>query len=133
MSASAARHAGADPVPEPGWAPAPGAGVHETVAAALAALVEPDLDGFAPPEIEAAFTEMYGSGPLLRPAYRDWLYQRVRELSFGMTRPAEAEPDESSFRSKDFTASYHRLTGLFSDRIAIVARSRPHVMVVEPR
>ena len=124
---------GADPVPGPARVPAPDRGVHETIAAALAALREPDLGGFPPADVEAALTDMYGQSTRLRPEYRDRLYQRVQELSFGMTRMVEAGPADAAVASKDFTSSYHRLTGLFAEQIVIIQRSRPYVTVVAPR
>ena len=124
---------GADPAPGSARVPAPGAGVHETIAAALAALREPDLGGFLPADVEAALTEMYGQSPRLRPEYRDRLYERVHELSFAMTRMAEAGPADAAVASKDFTSSYHRLTGLFTEQIVIIQRSHPHVTVAAAR
>jgi hypothetical protein len=126
-----ARPAGADPAPEPFQAPAHG--VHEAIADALATLHEPDLTGFEQTEIETAISEMYGHSPTLRPAYRDWLYRHVSAASFGLTRMSPAGPGDAAVPSKDFTSSYHRLTGLFTERIVILQRSRPPISLVAPK
>ncbi|BEL04116.1 hypothetical protein Q0Z83_023070 [Actinoplanes sichuanensis] len=126
-----ARPAGADPSPEPFRAPAHG--VHEAIADALATLHEPDLSGFGPAAVDTAITEMYGDHPTLRPAYRDWLYQHVSDASFGLTRMSPAGPGDAAVRSKDFTSTYHRLTGLFTERIVILQRARPQISLVAPK
>src|SRR3712207_3788794 len=119
------------PASAPFAGPAPGtSAVHEAIAGALARLTEPDLGGFDDEQIRRAMDEAYGTDVRINPDYLAWLGRRIGELSGGMTQLRDAQPDEFPFRSKDFSATYHRLAGLFVDRLVIFQRSTPRFMIV---
>jgi hypothetical protein len=74
--------------------------------------------------------EAYGANVRMDTGYLAWLTRRVHEVSGGMTRLEDADPAEFPFRSKDFTATYHRLVGLFVQRLVIFERATPPFMIV---
>jgi hypothetical protein len=120
-----------DPAPIPFAGPAPGTSpVHEAIARALARLTEPDLSGFDDDQVSAALAEAYGASVHANPGYLAWLAGRIRTLSGGMTWLEEADPAEFPFLSKDFSATYYRLVGLFVQRLVILERSNPPFMIV---
>lgn len=103
--------------------------VFETVAQALAGLKQPDLSGFDEVEVWNEMAQLLTPGSQELGRLRD----RVAELSGGLTRLQDADPEEFAWRSKELGAVYQRLQGLFIDRLVIMGNSEPQFLFVPHR
>lgn len=99
--------------------------VVETIAVALAGLVQPDLTTYPPVQVWQTMNRL-----LTDPQYLDGLRSRIVELSGGMTRLEDADKNSFPFLSHEWGALYQKLIGLFTQRLVIVGNSTPQFMFV---